>query len=288
MRSSGVIFQGVDIEEIAMQHARNYGVAAKEHIRLQNSASIVRKLNKGSQFAVTRLTSPSSHHGMTTPIPPEKSFAISLQLIDFPKGELWLDGKSTPQDVLRRNCITFYDLQVDTQAYLESPFDVIQFYLPQFTVDTFAEDNDLHMVRTLDVPIGVSIDDPVVASLGASLLPFLEKPTECNQLYVDYVSLAFTAHIISTYARTQTVRPHGSGGLAPWQERRAKEYIEGRLDGDITLAEIARECELSVSHFSRGFKIQTGRAPHQWLVERRVQRAKILLEDKRLTLAEVG
>jgi hypothetical protein len=94
MRSSGVIFQGVDIEEIAMQHARNYGVAAKEHIRLQNSASIVRKLNKGSQFAVTRLTSPSSHHGMTTPIPPEKSFAISLQLIDFPKGELWLDGNS--------------------------------------------------------------------------------------------------------------------------------------------------------------------------------------------------
>ena len=53
------------------------------------------------------------------------------------------------------------------------------------------------------------------------------------------------------------------GGLAPWQERRAKEILSANLDGDVPLKDVARECRLSVSHFSRAFRRTVGVAPHQ-------------------------
>ena len=78
------------------------------------------------------------------------------------------------------------------------------------------------------------------------------------------------------------------GGLAPWQERRAKEILCANLDGRMPLNEVARECRLSVSHFSRAFRRSTGAAPHNWLLTRRVDLAKEKLRDDRLSLLDVA
>src|SRR2546428_5588942 len=59
------------------------------------------------------------------------------------------------------------------------------------------------------------------------------------------------------------------GGLAPWQERRAKELLDAHIGGGITLDALARSCELSTRHFTRAFRQSTGVAPYQWLQYRR-------------------
>jgi hypothetical protein len=41
------------------------------------------------------------------------------------------------------------------------------------------------------------------------------------------------------------------GGLAPWQQKRATEILRANIDGDISMEDVARECRLSVRHFSR-------------------------------------
>jgi AraC family transcriptional regulator len=78
------------------------------------------------------------------------------------------------------------------------------------------------------------------------------------------------------------------GGLAPWQERRAKELMSTHLGREISLAFVAGECRLSVSHFARSFKQCTGKPPHRWLLEKRVEKAKELLIDAELPLAEIA
>ena len=82
--------------------------------------------------------------------------------------------------------------------------------------------------------------------------------------------------------------PPVRGGLAPWQERRAKELMSTHLGREISLAFVASECRLSVSHFARSFKQCTGKPPHRWLLENRVDRAKELLIDAELPLAEIA
>jgi AraC family transcriptional regulator len=78
------------------------------------------------------------------------------------------------------------------------------------------------------------------------------------------------------------------GGLAPWQMRRTAQVLNERLDSKVTLARLAAECGLSVAHFSRAFKQATGRPPHRWLVEQRVEHAKRLLVTSALPLAEIA
>jgi AraC-like DNA-binding protein len=77
------------------------------------------------------------------------------------------------------------------------------------------------------------------------------------------------------------------GGLAPWQERRAKEMIAANLDG-VPVKELARECRLSRAHFSRAFRRSVGVAPHRWLIEQRVVLSKEKLRDDGLSLSDVA
>jgi AraC family transcriptional regulator len=87
------------------------------------------------------------------------------------------------------------------------------------------------------------------------------------------------------------MRPHSQpaqGGLAPWQLRRAKEILSANLDGRVALEEVARDCHLSVSYFSRAFRQSMGTAPHQWLLAHRVEVAKEKLRDERLSLLDVA
>ena len=78
------------------------------------------------------------------------------------------------------------------------------------------------------------------------------------------------------------------GRLAPWQERRAKEILRANLEGGVPLKEVARECGLSVSHFSHAFRRTLGVAPHNWLIEQRIVLSKEKLRDDRLPLTDVA
>ena len=60
------------------------------------------------------------------------------------------------------------------------------------------------------------------------------------------------------------------------------------LDGSVSLKEVARECRLSVSHFSRAFRRTMGVPPHNWLLKHRVDMAKERLRDRRWSVLEVG
>ncbi len=57
---------------------------------------------------------------------------------------------------------------------------------------------------------------------------------------------------------------------------------------DVSLAELAQECRMSVTHFVRGFRRSTGMPPHRWLLARRVGKAKVLLTESSHTLAQIA
>jgi AraC-like DNA-binding protein len=78
------------------------------------------------------------------------------------------------------------------------------------------------------------------------------------------------------------------GGLAPWQLRRAEALMSENLSMQVSLGKVAEECGLSVRHLARAFRQSTGVPPHRWLLDRRVERAKELLPDAKLSLSDVA
>jgi AraC family transcriptional regulator len=105
---------------------------------------------------------------------------------------------------------------------------------------------------------------------------------------VNQAGSVFATHAMLTPDPPRMATPLVRGGLAPWQERRAKELMSTHLGREISLAFVAGECGLSVSHFARSFKQCTGKPPHRWLLENRVEKAKELLINAELPLAEIA
>ncbi len=76
--------------------------------------------------------------------------------------------------------------------------------------------------------------------------------------------------------------------LTPRQLKLAQQYMAEHLGRKLLVAEVAAACGLSASHFSRGFRCTCGVTPHCWLLQRRVKRAKELLESSHLTIPEIA
>ena len=80
--------------------------------------------------------------------------------------------------------------------------------------------------------------------------------------------------------------PHG--GLAGWQQKRLVEYIAKRLDKKISLTDLANVAKLSRYHFARAFKQSFGEPPHRYIMRRRIERAKTLLENPAASVTDIA
>ena len=134
--------------------------------------------------------------------------------------------------------------------------------------------------------------DPFVEQVGLSLLSELEGGGLAGPLYAEALAGALSAHLLRRYsslgrgaAAHEEERP---GGLPRAALRRVLDRVEDGLAGDLSLAELAREANLSPHHFARLFKESTGLPPHRYVVGRRVERAKGLLAGTDLPIADVS
>jgi AraC family transcriptional regulator len=80
-----------------------------------------------------------------------------------------------------------------------------------------------------------------------------------------------------------------AGGLAAWQMKRVAAHIEANLETQLHALELAAVTRLSISHFSRAFRVNFGKSPHAYVMFRRVERAKsLILSDRQIPLVEVA
>ena len=270
-----------------MATSEGYGQGLAERLRAEQAHAIVTRVLRTTDMAVTqtRCDVPvgkdmSSHQR-------EDAFFVTLTFRDYPGREYWEDGRLISVSDVRAGQTCIHDLKRGPSALIDKPFDVLFFYLPRRTLEAIAEDTESPRIGDLNHE-PVAMDDTTIASLGMAVLPALSHPDQASQLFVDYVLFALGIHVARTYGGMRALSPPIRGGLTARQIRRAKEILAGNLDGRVPLKEVARECGLSVSHFSRSFRRSVGAAPHNWLLTRRVDAAKEKLRDGRLSLLDVA
>jgi AraC family transcriptional regulator len=116
----------------------------------------------------------------------------------------------------------------------------------------------------------------------------LEHPTSENQLYLE----ALGAVIMHELFHLDCHLPGGHfqihGGLAPWQQRIAGNYIEEHLAERIELAALASLVRRSPFHFCRAFKVSFGMPPLRYRAKRRIEHSKLLLTDPGMSVTDIG
>jgi len=78
------------------------------------------------------------------------------------------------------------------------------------------------------------------------------------------------------------------GGLPPRVVRRVREHIDSNIDQRIKVDALAKLANLSVCYFVRAFKKSVGVTPHDYLIQRRVERAMELLSGTDMSLSEIA
>lgn len=107
------------------------------------------------------------------------------------------------------------------------------------------------------------------------------------------------AAVAADVARRTVVPPHREGGQAQYIRRPVPEdrtastaasraWALDHLAEPVTLAELAARDAMSVRTYSRRFRQETGLTPVQWLTQRRVDRARQLLEETDHTVDRIA
>ena len=121
--------------------------------------------------------------------------------------------------------------------------------------------------------------DARVGALAAAVNAERVAGFPSDRLFLDSVEQALAVALVSGYAVWhRSVRTH-RGGLGSARLRRIKEFIDAKIEDDLTLCEMAQAVELSTAYFSRMFRKSTGETPHQFLLRRRLERAKKMLRS---------
>lgn len=161
---------------------------------------------------------------------------------------------------------------------------VLRYLEVQFDLESLVKvlGNELDVSRTMEPSL--PIHDNRVATCAGLLADACLVGSE-DQLYGESLVTAF---LVATYNALNRHVPPTESGLAPWQLRIAKAYIEDHFRQDICLAELATLTKLSQSRFARGFRVSTGVPPYTWALRRRVEAAEQLLVSTSMPLSRIA
>ena len=125
-----------------------------------------------------------------------------------------------------------------------------------------------------------TVADPLAELLSRTLL---RNGGINDAFYAKSVGQTLAIHV----ARLRTPQPTVCA-LPKWRLQRVQQYIEKHLEGRLSLSQLASVVGLSRMHFAAQFREATGSGPHQYVLSRRIETAKVMLLDTSMPIAAVA
>ena len=169
------------------------------------------------------------------------------------------------------------------------PCDSSQVQLePRLLTRVAAEALDLDPDRVALPPV-YALSDPQIQAAMLALDVELRKGGPGGRLLAESLGNVLAVHLLRQFSTPGPADAFPGGVLTKQKMLAVIEYIHDHLDAELSLDHLAAVAHVSPYHFARLFKNSTGLPPHQYVIARRVERAKELLRERgRPPLAEVA
>jgi AraC family transcriptional regulator len=132
------------------------------------------------------------------------------------------------------------------------------------------------------------VRDTQLENIGWALKDEMECGNPCGPVYLESLAMAVATRLICYHGSRSVEMRRPNKRLSDRRLRRVFDYIETNLAESISLDDIAAVVGLSASHFKALFREATGLSPHQYLIRRRVDRAKNLLGESKLSISQIA
>ena len=255
--------------------------------RIDRPPTLLARKSSKARIGFSRMRSSHPKRGRSLAALREEAFAFHVPLSVPFFTKLWTAGRRREVPDFRLGYAQLVDLSANPVVSLDTAFDSVRFYISQVALDEMANEAGIRRVKGLYAP-NFGDRDLIMFGLAQALAAAMEQPGEGTAMFSEYIALAFFAHIVRAYGSVSIEARKARGGLAPWQLRRACDFINANLAGDPSISQVADACGLSASYFVRAFKQATGVPPHRWLTKQRVERAKELLQDPGQELSDIA
>jgi AraC family transcriptional regulator len=134
----------------------------------------------------------------------------------------------------------------------------------------------------------VGCTDPLLQSVFTAMLAALRLPAADQALYLDCLLETFLLKLLRDHCNSKVRASRSREMLAPFKLRRVMDFVDTYLASHMTLAQLAQIGECSSFHFSRAFRNSLGETPYRYVLRRRIERAKLMLDSSPLSMPEVA
>lgn len=135
---------------------------------------------------------------------------------------------------------------------------------------------------------GIGIVDMAIMEIAQRITAELAQPGICGGLFAQSMTHALTLQLLRRHSTLGDREALERLDIPAHRLRAALEYIEAHLCEDVSLQAIAAASNLSTFRFARGFRKSVGLPPHQYIIGRRLERARELLRTTEDDIGEVA
>ncbi len=192
-------------------------------------------------------------------------------------------GKQRYQFV-KSGCISIVSPDLPHETWLEQPAEQLIINLHSELV---AQVGDELNFKTVNIVPQWTAKDRFIEQLGIALQTEFQQGKPTN-IYVESVSTLLITHLLRHHSTTDIIPALLSDKLSSKKLKQVISYIQVNLEKSLSLSELAKVVELSPSRFARAFKQTTGISPHQYILEYKIERAKDLLNNPLLSIADIS
>ncbi len=207
------------------------------------------------------------------------------------KGETranWRWGQKEIRRICRPGTVSITPAGDEHEFRCSGRIDVLGWGIDPVFVQSIAE-------RELERPCGSlevialhgGVDDRLW-ELGRRMAAELESPRYASRLYFDTLNTQLAICLVRDHSSLVSHGEAARNRIEDLRIRKAIDVIQANLSWNITLEELAEETGLSPGYLVAAFKQATGRPPHRYLLEQRVERAKVLLAEPNQNITQIA
>ncbi|WP_347277545.1 AraC family transcriptional regulator [Pseudanabaena sp. FACHB-2040] len=124
--------------------------------------------------------------------------------------------------------------------------------------------------------------------IGMLMFAELRSGGMMGQLYVESLTQILVIHLLRHYSTLTQPIASQNNSFTRIQLEQAIDYIHTYLNRELSLAKLASVVNISPTYFASLFKQATGISPHQYVIQQRVEKAKLMLKKTDLAIADIA
>ncbi len=155
-------------------------------------------------------------------------------------------------------------------------------------VDSIAAVENRQPAGRVELVVQSGIRDAQIEHLGARFLGELKAGGFASRTCVQSLANLLAIHLLRHYSTARDNADERFSKLAKHKLLQATDYVNKNLREDLSLGKLSEALCMSPCHFAHVFKQTTGLAPHRYVIECRLEKAKALLRETNLAVNEIA